>query len=114
MQQPTPSLVVGGRSAGAYRRAVQRAHGWYGFSLTPEQTSAALADLRAAAEEWPRPPELGPLEISITPPRGEVDRDLVRRYAELGVERLIILPPYERDAEAYERCVAHIGAQLVD
>jgi probable F420-dependent oxidoreductase len=114
VQQPTPSLVVGGRSAGAYRRAVEQAHGWYGFSMTPEQTAAALAEVRAAAEQWPRPSELGPLEISITPPRGDVDRDLARRYADLDVERLIVLPPHQGDADAYERCVAHIGTQLVN
>jgi probable F420-dependent oxidoreductase len=30
LQQPIP-LIVGGHSAPAYRRAVGRAHGWYGF-----------------------------------------------------------------------------------
>ena len=36
----------------------------------------------------PRPPELGPLEISITP-RGRLDRETVQRFAALGVHRLI-------------------------
>ena len=34
LQQPVP-LVVGGQSAPAYPRAVARAHGWYGYGLTP-------------------------------------------------------------------------------
>jgi hypothetical protein len=113
VQQPTPWLVIGGRSAAAYRRAVEQAHGWYGFGMTPDQAAAALAELRAAAERWPRPSELGPLEISITPPRGEMALDQARRYAELGVDRLILRPPHLGDADAYERCVAHIGTQLV-
>jgi hypothetical protein len=38
----------------------------------------------------PRPAELGPLEISVTPPPG-LDAAGVRRYAELGVDRLVLL-----------------------
>jgi probable F420-dependent oxidoreductase len=34
VQQPI-ALVVGGHSAPAYRRAMARAHGWYGYWLTP-------------------------------------------------------------------------------
>ena len=49
VQQPTPSLVIGGRSAAAYRRAVEQAHGWYGFGMSPEQAAAALAEVRAAS-----------------------------------------------------------------
>ncbi len=113
VQQPTPTLVVGGRSAAAYRRAVEQAHGWYGFGMSPEQASAALAELRLARQRWPRPAELGQLEISITPARGDVSRELVQRYAELGVDRLILRPPHLGDAKAYERSVAYIGDELV-
>jgi probable F420-dependent oxidoreductase len=114
VQQPTPSLVVGGHTAAAYHRAVQQAHGWYGFGMTPEQAAAALTEIRAAAERWPRPVELGSLEISITPPRGDLDRDLAQRYADLGVDRLIVRPPHFGDADAYARCVSHIGTRLVN
>jgi probable F420-dependent oxidoreductase len=114
LQQPTPSLVVGGHSVAAYRRAVRQAHGWYGFGMTLEQTAAALADLRAEARHWERPTDLGQLEISITPPRGVVTRDVARQYADLGVDRLILRPPQRGDAQAYERCVAQIGDELVN
>jgi len=113
VQQPTPALVIGGRSAAAYRRAVEQAHGWYGFGMSPEQAAAALSDLRAAGERWPRPSALAELEISITPPSGEVTRELVARYADLGVDRLILRPPHQATAEAYARTVTHIGEQLV-
>ena len=113
VQQPTPTLVVGGRSAAAYRRAVEQAHGWYGFGMSPEQAAAALGEVRAAASRWARPPELGTLEISITPPRGDVTREVVAQYAQLGVDRLILRPPHMGDAEAYARTVAHIGDELV-
>ena len=38
VQRPIP-IVVGGRAPAAYRRAVTRGHGWYGFALTPEDTA---------------------------------------------------------------------------
>jgi probable F420-dependent oxidoreductase len=43
-------VVVGGRSAGAYRRAVSRAHGFYGNG-TPAEIAGDLDGLRRAANE---------------------------------------------------------------
>ena len=114
VQRPTPAFVIGGHSAAAYRRAVEQASGWYGFGMTLDQTAGALAKIREAGGRWPRASELGPLEISITPPRGDVNHELARRYADMGVDRLILRPPHLGDAGAYERCVATIGTELVD
>ena len=66
VQRPIP-IVVGGHTPPAFRRAVARAHGWYGYALTPERAAAALEGLRAAAHRTDRPAGLGELEISITP-----------------------------------------------
>ena len=85
-----PPIVVGGTSAGAYRRAVSRGHGWYGFALDVANTEASLAGLERARREVDRPAELGELEISITPLPG-IDADSVKRYADLGVDRLTLL-----------------------
>jgi probable F420-dependent oxidoreductase len=90
--QRRPPIVVGGRSRAAMRRAIQSADGWYGVYLTPEEAARALSDLQDAAKLYDRPPGLGPLEITITPPPGSVDRDSARRYAALGVHRLTIQP----------------------
>ena len=54
VQRPIP-LVVGGHTPAAYRRAVSRGHGWYGFGMTPEAAAASLEGLRAAAGPG-RPP----------------------------------------------------------
>ena len=77
LQQPIP-LVVGGRSRPAYRRAAARAHGWYGYGLTPDDAAASLTGLRAAADHIDRPAELGELEISVTP-RGRMTPGRPRR-----------------------------------
>ena len=91
VQQPPP-VHVGGWSAGAYKRSVERGNGWYGFALDHEGTETCIAGLRDAEKRYERPAALGPLEISITPPAGPIDADSVARFAALGVDRLILLP----------------------
>jgi hypothetical protein len=74
---------------------VARAHGWYGYWLTPDDVATSLAGLRSAADRVERPSELGELgelEISMTP-RGGVTPEQAVAYAELGVHRLVLLPP---------------------
>jgi probable F420-dependent oxidoreductase len=98
LQRPVP-LVVGGHTAPAYRRALARAHGWYGYALTPQQAAASVAGLAAAAGQVERPAELGQLEISVTP-RGEITRDLAAEFAQAGVHRLVLLAPPAPDGPA--------------
>ncbi len=111
VQQPGPPLVVGGQSPAAYRRAVARGHGWYGFSLDPDATEKCLEGLAKAATEVERPAALGTLEISITP-AARLDRALVGRYEDLGVARLIPIP-WAADADATERRVREIAEALL-
>jgi alkanesulfonate monooxygenase SsuD/methylene tetrahydromethanopterin reductase-like flavin-dependent oxidoreductase (luciferase family) len=92
VQQPGPPIVVGGQSAAAHERAVRYGHGWYGFFMTPDQTSQQLEGLRQAAASTDRRADLPPLEISITP-RGRITTELVESYAALGVHRLVVMPP---------------------
>jgi probable F420-dependent oxidoreductase len=95
VQSPIP-IIAAGHSAPAYRRAVARAHGWYGYWLTPDDAAAALAGLHEAAGRVDRPDGLGELEISVTP-RGRISPELVAAYAERGVHRLVLLAPPTSD-----------------
>jgi probable F420-dependent oxidoreductase len=100
-----PPVVIGGHSPAAYRRAVAQGHGWYGFALSPEATATCLAGLRQAAGDVERPAGLGSLSITVTP-RGRIDRAAAARYAELGVDRLVLLPPGgDEDIETWARFV---------
>ena len=91
MQRPLP-VVIGGHTPRAYRRAVARGQGWYGFALTPETAAASIAGLEAAAAQVSRPDELGPLELTVTP-RGRLTKEKAAAFAELGVHRLVPFPP---------------------
>lgn len=91
VQKPHPPVVIGGHTKEAFRRAVQHANGWYGFALDLEKTAECLAGLKKAAQEVNRPASLGVLDISITP-GPTLDLDTVKRFADLGVNRLIPFP----------------------
>ena len=73
-----------------------RAHGWYGYWLTPAQAAESLAGLAAAARQVARPAELGGLEISVTP-RGRMTAERAAEFAAIGVHRLVLLAPPDPD-----------------
>ncbi len=98
-QRPIP-VVVGGHTTAAYRRAVHRGHGWYGFAMTPEGAGDSLAGLRTAGEQVERAAQLGELEITVTP-RGRLTPEMATAFAELGVHRLVVIPnPKDDDVDA--------------
>lgn len=104
VQRPIP-LVMGGQSPAAHRRAVEEADGWYGFNLGRNATARQLASIRRKVEAAGRERRL---EISITPPM-PLTPELVREYGELGVQRLIVMPPGHlspADVEAFIRANA--------
>lgn len=90
--RPHPPVVIGGHTPPAFTRAVTHANGWYGFALDVDATAACLEGIRQSSAAHSRPAELGPLEISVTP-RGKVDLETARRFADLGVHRLIVYRP---------------------
>lgn len=100
LQKDGPPAVFGGHTAAAFRRAVTHGNGWYGFGLNLEQTRECVNGLRVAGEKHARPAALGPLEISVTP-FGNIDLDAAKRYADAGVERLILLFPTTSPKELF-------------
>ena len=111
VQKPHPPLVVGGTSAPALARAVARGNGWYGFLRDLDTAKGDLAGLAAARRAAERPAALGALEISVTPPP-RLDLDGARRYQDLGVDRLVLLP-HARDEGTLLRWVDETAETLV-
>ena len=99
VQRPHPPIVVGGMSASALKRALLRGNGWYGFARDLTAAKSDLAGIATARAQVQRPAALGALEINITPPRS-VDEAAARAYADLGVDRLILLLPGRGEEEA--------------
>jgi probable F420-dependent oxidoreductase len=88
VQKPHPPILVGGHSGPAWRRAVSKGNGWYGFALDPDAARANVEGLRRAASRVERPAGLGELAITVTPSLA-LDRDVLRRYQDAGVHRLV-------------------------
>ena len=89
VQRPIP-VVTGGHSPAALRRAARYADGWYGWMLGRQAAAELISRLRDAAGDVGR--DHATLHISITPPRPP-DAQSVHAYGEMGVDRLITIPP---------------------
>ena len=89
VQRPLP-IVVGGHTAAAHRRAARHADGWYGFLMGLRAMAEQRESLASAIEQADRGGR--PLHVSVTPAR-RLDPDTVAAYADLGVDRLIVMPP---------------------
>jgi alkanesulfonate monooxygenase SsuD/methylene tetrahydromethanopterin reductase-like flavin-dependent oxidoreductase (luciferase family) len=110
-RRPHPPVIIGGHSPQAFRRAVQHGNGWYGFALDADAAAACIEGLRRAESKHGRRSELGPLEISVTP-RGKLDPEGVKRFADLGVQRLIVYRP-RPSGEEILRDVRQTGETLI-
>ncbi|MGZ8566295.1 MAG: LLM class F420-dependent oxidoreductase [Actinomycetota bacterium] len=112
-QRPHPPIVMGGYAPAVMRRTVREADGWYGWGLDLDATARRLAILRETAVRVPRGDRLGPLEITITPP-GPVDTATAERYAELGVDRLNLMLPWDLGAGGLRRFFDVVLAPLIE
>ena len=84
-------MIIGGLSGLARRRAIRTAK--VGSRTTPPSTGPATSSTSSPRKptEIGRPAELGPLELTIIP-AGPFDRSIADQYAELGVDRVVVLP----------------------
>jgi probable F420-dependent oxidoreductase len=88
VQQPLP-VLVGGESDAALRRAAERGDGWIGMQHTPESVAPIAKRLRAEARAG----------FTVTVGGAVRTPDDVDRFAEAGVDRLIV-SPWTRTSEA--------------
>jgi probable F420-dependent oxidoreductase len=102
----------GGMSLVAYRRAVLRCQGWYGFAMDLESTAESLDALDRAEDELDRPTWLGELEVSITPRETPTAED-VEAYEDLGVDRLILMLP-QSDVAGITAFLEQVADELFD
>lgn len=105
-------IVVGGHTPAAYRRATLQGTGWYGFALDLPDTARCLTELQATLQQYERPMDRGSLEISVTP-RIPLTRAIVQQFADLGVHRLILMPPTHLSVAQLEEFVTHIGEAVI-
>lgn len=112
-------IVIGGSSPAAARRAGLRGNGWYPYVISPADFALRAAELRAVAAGAGRNPD--EIELSVWPGSYDfaktLDLDFVKRYAEVGIARLIVCESEAgasgRDLEAVVRLVGRYQEQIL-
>ena len=110
VQQPHPPIHVGGESDGALRRTARLGQGWFGFNRQPDEVPEALERLDRALQAEDR--TRAEIEISVCPYFKGTDADGIKRYADLGVDRVIVVV-FAFDREGLARA-ADEAAALVE
>jgi probable F420-dependent oxidoreductase len=99
VQKPHPPFIFGGETGTALARAAALGDGWYGVGHDPETAAVQVQKLRALLAEAGR--ASAPFEYTVSHRGGALDRDTVRRYAAVGVDRVVVLP-WRRGRDADE------------
>ena len=89
-------VVVGGHTKAAARRAGRLGDGFFPARATPDELAVLLDEMRKAAADAGRDGDA--IEITAG---GAMDVDGIKRYADLGVQRIVI-PPLGFDLETLE------------
>jgi probable F420-dependent oxidoreductase len=101
LQRRVP-LVIGGHSSAAHRRAVAHGDEWFGYLVGVRSTAEQVRALRELSDRAGRQDR--PLKVSVAPAR-PLDAATVSAYAELGVDRLVVVPPLDLTPQELEEFV---------
>jgi probable F420-dependent oxidoreductase len=91
VQSPHPPIHVGGESDAALRRAARFGQGWYTFNRPPADLAAPLATLDALLAAEGRSRGDDDFQLTVCPYFQPVDAAALEAYAELGVDRVVLL-----------------------
>lgn len=101
-------IVIGGHTDAAARRAGRLGDGFFPANAgTPEAVAALLEVMRAAAAEAGRDAEA--IEVTAG---GAMDVDGAKRFADIGVSRLVI-PPLGFDLETLKTSLGSFGENVI-
>ena len=88
VQQPHPPFIFGGNTEAALKRAARLGDGWYGVARSFEEASELIKRLREVEKRYQRG---APLEITVAV--GAVNTDMLKRLADMGVDRVMASVP---------------------
>lgn len=107
-QQPGPPILMGANGEKGFQRIVDFCDGWMPALVTPEQIAEGPEFIRTAraqivelAQQKGRDMSRMPITVIL---RGTVDRDVIQRFEDTGIERVnIIIPYFETEDQAREQ-----------
>ena len=100
VQKPHPPIFFGGESEAALRRVAEIGQGWFAFNCGPDDLAEPLKRLDELLAKNGRTRE--DVLIYVSPYFRPTGRDEILRYAEIGVDQ-IILPLFARDTDDLEK-----------
>ncbi|MCA1833241.1 MAG: TIGR03619 family F420-dependent LLM class oxidoreductase [Actinomycetota bacterium] len=107
VQKPHPPVLIGGMSDAALRRAARAGDGWVGMDVDVESIGPIVARLHELCADAGRSHLAFEISVgAVNPSPGDV-----RRWAEAGVDRLIV-SPWSRSREAIDALRALAGGTL--
>jgi probable F420-dependent oxidoreductase len=89
VQSPHPPIHIGGESDAAMRRVARLGQGWFSFDRVPADLPEPLERLDRALAAEGRSRE--DVTLSVSPYFHATTPEMVAQYADLGVDRLIVL-----------------------
>lgn len=94
VQHPHPPILFGGATPRGRQRVVNYCDGWIPIDVLIDDLPAAIADLHRRADEAGRDPASIPISVfAFDIPAA----DHLKRYQEMGVERVVIVSPRRLD-----------------
>jgi probable F420-dependent oxidoreductase len=104
VQQPSPPILLGARGPRAFARIVDYCDGWMPAFISPEDIEQGPWEIERGVvrirEEADRAGKDAAAFTVTAILRGDVDRDVVRRYEDVGIERVLVsLPRINRRAD---------------
>lgn len=99
VQKPCPPVIFGGNSIYAFSRTARLGDGWFGFGLDRDRTAGYMDGIKQACGRFGRP--FDQIEISVTP-KGRVDLETAKQFADLGVHRIVLFSRARDEAGVLE------------
>jgi probable F420-dependent oxidoreductase len=109
VQKPHVPLWIGGDSPAALRRAARFGDAWHSAGSSLAELPAKLARLDEALAAAGR--ERKRFTVSVFP-SDRINLDLVRRFADLGVDHIMV-PVFGFDADKVRRRIEQIAAEII-
>ncbi len=112
VQKPGVPVIIGGAKGKAFERVARYGDGWYAPTGNVAELTELLVPLKAACEKVGR--KLSTVEISAMWAPAAEGIDAVKRYADLGVSRLIV-PTFAiggASVEALDRFAGEVMAKI--
>lgn len=105
--QGSVPIVIGGHTKPAARRAGRLGDGFFPAKTSPDELTGLLDEMRRAAKDAGR--DADAIEVTAG---GAMDVDGIKRYAELGVERIVI-PPLGFDVETLKQQLGNFAENVI-